>query len=299
MNGQRCTAGSRLLVAAAALRGARPGGRGAGAQHPRRRPVRRGDRARPADPAGAPRARAAGTSSRARGGRARAWRAAKRPADCPTATSSRRRCSPTSRETMRVFREEIFGPVLVATPFDDEAEAIRLANATAVRARGLRLDERPRARASGRAGDRRRPRVDELAERPRPPHALRRDEAERHRPRGRPLQLRVLLRARDHPRRARRAPDPPARDCMGRIDRNSSVLVNKRNASTVMTCMPARTGIGVRGGAGRSRGSRLRSRVSSSRAWSLRSRSLRNLVRTYGQLFDLQHDTGASRRDDE
>jgi 5-carboxymethyl-2-hydroxymuconic-semialdehyde dehydrogenase len=33
-------------------------------------------------------------------------------------------------EEMRVFQEEIFGPVLVATPFDDEAEAIRLANAT-------------------------------------------------------------------------------------------------------------------------------------------------------------------------
>jgi 5-carboxymethyl-2-hydroxymuconic-semialdehyde dehydrogenase len=33
-------------------------------------------------------------------------------------------------ETMRVFREEIFGPVLVAMPFDDEADAIRLANAT-------------------------------------------------------------------------------------------------------------------------------------------------------------------------
>ena len=33
-------------------------------------------------------------------------------------------------ETMRVFREEIFGPVLVAMPFEDEEEAIRLANAT-------------------------------------------------------------------------------------------------------------------------------------------------------------------------
>jgi len=31
---------------------------------------------------------------------------------------------------MRVFREEIFGPVLVATPFSTEAEAVRLANAT-------------------------------------------------------------------------------------------------------------------------------------------------------------------------
>ena len=33
-------------------------------------------------------------------------------------------------ETMQVFREEIFGPVLVAMPFDDEADAVRLANAT-------------------------------------------------------------------------------------------------------------------------------------------------------------------------
>ncbi len=32
--------------------------------------------------------------------------------------------------TMRVTREEVFGPVLVAMPFDDEAEAIRLANDT-------------------------------------------------------------------------------------------------------------------------------------------------------------------------
>jgi 5-carboxymethyl-2-hydroxymuconic-semialdehyde dehydrogenase len=33
-------------------------------------------------------------------------------------------------EHMDVFQEEIFGPVLVAMPFRDEAEAIRLANAT-------------------------------------------------------------------------------------------------------------------------------------------------------------------------
>ena len=33
-------------------------------------------------------------------------------------------------EDMKVFQEEIFGPVLVATPFEGEAEAIRLANAT-------------------------------------------------------------------------------------------------------------------------------------------------------------------------
>jgi 5-carboxymethyl-2-hydroxymuconic-semialdehyde dehydrogenase len=32
--------------------------------------------------------------------------------------------------SMRIFREEIFGPVVCVTPFDDEAEAIALANAT-------------------------------------------------------------------------------------------------------------------------------------------------------------------------
>src|SRR5207244_8262837 len=32
--------------------------------------------------------------------------------------------------TMRVFREEIFGPVLVATPFESQEDAVRLANAT-------------------------------------------------------------------------------------------------------------------------------------------------------------------------
>jgi betaine-aldehyde dehydrogenase len=32
--------------------------------------------------------------------------------------------------SMRIYREEIFGPVLTVTPFTDEAEAIRLANDT-------------------------------------------------------------------------------------------------------------------------------------------------------------------------
>src|SRR5207253_976409 len=35
-----------------------------------------------------------------------------------------------AHEDMRVFQEEIFGPVLVATPFASEEEAVRLANAT-------------------------------------------------------------------------------------------------------------------------------------------------------------------------
>ena len=31
---------------------------------------------------------------------------------------------------MRIFREEIFGPVVCVTPFEDEDDAIRLANDT-------------------------------------------------------------------------------------------------------------------------------------------------------------------------
>ena len=35
-----------------------------------------------------------------------------------------------ARNDMRIAREEIFGPVIVAIPFDDEAEAIAIANAS-------------------------------------------------------------------------------------------------------------------------------------------------------------------------
>ena len=78
---------------------------------------------------------------------------------------------------MRVFREEIFGPVLVATPFETEEEAMQARERDGVRPRRVRLDERADAGAPRRAGDRRRARLGQLAERPRPAHAVRRHEA--------------------------------------------------------------------------------------------------------------------------
>ena len=52
---------------------------------------------------------------------------------------------------MIVAREEIFGPVVSVITFRDEAEAIRLANDTPVRALRLALDAGRRASAPGRA----------------------------------------------------------------------------------------------------------------------------------------------------
>ena len=46
------------------------------------------------------------------------------------ATGSRRPCSARSRNDDRAAREEIFGPVACVIPFDDEDEAVRLANDT-------------------------------------------------------------------------------------------------------------------------------------------------------------------------
>ena len=81
-------------------------------------------------------------------------------------------------ERMRVFHEEIFGPVLVAMPFDDEVGGHPPRERDAVRARRLRVDQRPAPRPSRRARDRHRHVLDQLAERPRPAHAVRRGQGE-------------------------------------------------------------------------------------------------------------------------
>ena len=50
---------------------------------------------------------------------------------------------------MTVAQEEIFGPVVTVIPFEDEKDAIRIANDVALRADGDGLDGRPGARATG------------------------------------------------------------------------------------------------------------------------------------------------------
>ena len=79
-------------------------------------------------------------------------------------------------ETMRVFQEEIFGPVLVAMPFDGEDEGIRLANATQYGlAAYVWTSDLARGHRHGHV-------LDQLSQRPRPANALRRRQAIRHRP---------------------------------------------------------------------------------------------------------------------
>src|SRR5579884_994634 len=79
-----------------------------------------------------------------------------------------------------------------------------------LRPRRLRLDRRPAQGNAGRPGHRRRAGLAQLPERARPAHALRGDEGERDRPGGRPLQLRLLLRAPDRARCPGRPPHPAA-----------------------------------------------------------------------------------------
>ena len=131
MNGQRCTAGSRLLVERPLYEQVVDGGRRAGAASIRvGDPFDARDRARAADRARAPRARARSTSHRPGTQGARILAGGERPPGLERGNFLQATVIADVDETMRVFQEEIFGPVLVAMPFDDEAEAIRLANAT-------------------------------------------------------------------------------------------------------------------------------------------------------------------------
>ena len=129
LNGQRCTAGSRLLVARGLY------DRVVGAIAERARNVRVGD---PFDkrtelgPLIHPEhyERVLGYIESAREEGANVLAGGGRPAGLDVGNFLEATVIGDVDETMRVFREEIFGPVLVATPFDGEEEAVRLANAT-------------------------------------------------------------------------------------------------------------------------------------------------------------------------
>ena len=74
--------------------------------------------------------RVAELSSRSAAARPRWLRAAARPSSSTRAGTSSRRSSTTSTTRAKIAQEEIFGPVMSVIPFKDEADAIRIANAT-------------------------------------------------------------------------------------------------------------------------------------------------------------------------
>jgi 5-carboxymethyl-2-hydroxymuconic-semialdehyde dehydrogenase len=129
MNGQRCTAGSRLLVERPAYE------RIVDAVAERARKVRVGDPSDPRTELGPLISvehyeRVLGYVESAREQGARIVAGGERPPELRRGNFLQATVIADVDESMKVFQEEIFGPVLVAMPFDGEAEAVRLANAT-------------------------------------------------------------------------------------------------------------------------------------------------------------------------
>jgi 5-carboxymethyl-2-hydroxymuconic-semialdehyde dehydrogenase len=129
MNGQRCTAGSRLLVERPAYE------RMVEAVAARARKIRVGDPFDTRTELGPlitreHLERVLGHVESARVEGARVLAGGGRPEGLEQGNFLEATVIADVDETMQVFREEIFGPVLVAMPFDDEADAVRLANAT-------------------------------------------------------------------------------------------------------------------------------------------------------------------------
>jgi 5-carboxymethyl-2-hydroxymuconic-semialdehyde dehydrogenase len=129
MNGQRCTAGSRLLVERPLYE------RLITAVAERAKRIRVGDPFDPKTELGPlirpeHHARVLEFIDSAREAGARILAGGQRPAELPDGNYLQATVIADVDEHMRVFQEEIFGPVLVAMPFDSDEEAIRLANAT-------------------------------------------------------------------------------------------------------------------------------------------------------------------------
>jgi 5-carboxymethyl-2-hydroxymuconic-semialdehyde dehydrogenase len=129
MNGQRCTAGSRLLVQHGLYEEV------VAAVAQRARQVVVGDPSDPRTELGPlihpeHHARVLEYIASARAQGARVLAGGGRPEALPDGNFLQATVIADVDEHMTVFQEEIFGPVLVAMPFADEAEAIRLANAT-------------------------------------------------------------------------------------------------------------------------------------------------------------------------
>ncbi len=129
MNGQRCTAGSRLLVQQGVYEEI------VAAVAERARHIRVGDPTNPSTELGPlirpeHHERVLGYIASAREQGARVLAGGERPPGLPDGNFLQATVIADVTERMTVFQEEIFGPVLVAMPFTDEADAVRLANAT-------------------------------------------------------------------------------------------------------------------------------------------------------------------------
>jgi 5-carboxymethyl-2-hydroxymuconic-semialdehyde dehydrogenase len=129
MNGQRCTAGSRLIVEHTVYDEVLEAVSARAAQ------VRVGDPFDPATELGPlinaeHHARVCDYIASAQREGARVTAGGARPPEREQGNFLQATVIGDVREHMKVFREEIFGPVLVVTPFMDDEDALRLANAT-------------------------------------------------------------------------------------------------------------------------------------------------------------------------
>ena len=182
-----------LARAGAALDLRRLRGEGGGAgRHDQGRPSARSrDRDRPADPS-APRRKGAELSRSGARAKARRSRSAASARWAAPAITSQPTLYTDAANAMRIAQEEIFGPALTMIPFDDEADAVRIANDVRYGLAAYLWTARRRPRPSRRARSRSRHDLGQFGKRAPSADAVRRREDVGHRPRRRRLFLRIL-----------------------------------------------------------------------------------------------------------